>query len=131
MREAMLHHMILADEAFIADLATVRLGAGVQAHMPSQIGLMVELFGALVTFEWLVAHMFSQVLVVRLVAWKAFAATLTFVRLVATVERFVMLGQVASFVKYLITWNASQRIVARGWYLGCCGNCRCTVCCGR
>ena len=44
-----LHHSILADEAFAADVAREWLFADMQAHVSARVSLMVELFGTHLT----------------------------------------------------------------------------------
>ena len=57
----MFDHAIFTDETFAADLAGERFLACVQAHVPAQVRLVVELFGAHLTFVRFVSGMFSQV----------------------------------------------------------------------
>lgn len=87
----MFHHVILAYETLVAYFTNVRFCAGVQTHVSSQIGFMIELFNTLVALEWLVAIVFGHVLRMRLIAWKAFATPLAFEWLFTAVECFIVL----------------------------------------
>ena len=58
----MLHHPVLPDEAFPARVAGERLLAGVQAHVPSEVGLVVKLLRAHLALVRLVASVLRQVL---------------------------------------------------------------------
>ena len=112
-----LHHMILSDEPLATLLTGIRLGARVQTHVPSQISFVVEHLRALLTFERFVALMLREVLLVRLIAGKSFATSLTLERLVAAVESFVVLCQVARFVKHFVALHTSMLGGANhGWY---------------
>lgn len=84
--------MILANETLVTDFADVGLGAGVQAHVSSQIGFMIELFDALVAFKRFVPIVFGHVLGMRLIAWKTLSTTSTLERFFTAMERFIMLG---------------------------------------
>lgn len=87
----MLHHMILSNETLVADLTNVWLCASVQAHVPSQIRFVIELFDALATLEGLVSIVLGHVFGMRLIAWKTLATSLALERLFAAVECFIVL----------------------------------------
>ena len=55
-------HPVFPNEPFAADITGERLLAGVEAHVPSKIRLVVELLGAHLTLVWLVARVLGQVL---------------------------------------------------------------------
>ena len=57
-----LHHSILADEAFAADVAREWLFADMQAHVSARVSLMVELFGTHLTLVGVFPSMLYQVL---------------------------------------------------------------------
>jgi len=57
----MLDHAVLPDESLAADVAGEGLLAGVEAHVPPQVSLVVELFGAHLTLVGLVPGMLGQV----------------------------------------------------------------------
>ncbi len=58
----MFDHAILTYETFATNITGKRLLARVQAHVPPQVRLVVELLGANLTFVWLVSLMFGHVL---------------------------------------------------------------------
>ena len=58
----MFNHAIFPNETFTTNLTGERLLARVQAHVSSQVRLVVELFGTNLAFVWLVARMLGQVL---------------------------------------------------------------------
>ena len=55
-------HPVLADESFAADITGERLLAGVEAHVPSEVRLVIELLRAHFALVRLVARVFCQVL---------------------------------------------------------------------
>lgn len=98
----MLDHVILSDESFAACAARVRLGAGVQAHVPAQVRFVVKFFGALIAFERFAAQMLFHVRLMGLLARESFAAALTLERLLARVECFIVLREIAGLVEHLV-----------------------------
>ena len=58
----MFDHAILAYETFATNITGERLLACVQAHVPPQVRLVVELLGANLAFVGLVSLMFGHVL---------------------------------------------------------------------
>ena len=61
-RVGVLDHPVLADESLAAGVAGEGLLAGVEAHVPAQISLVVELFGAHLALVRLVSGVLGQVL---------------------------------------------------------------------
>ena len=57
-----LDHAVLTDEPFTTDFTGKRFFACMKAHVPSQIGFVIELFGAHFTFVRLVSSMFGKML---------------------------------------------------------------------
>lgn len=104
-----LHHVVLAYEALVADLAHERLLAGVQAHVPPEIRLVVELLRAQRALVRLVAGVLLLVLLEQVRALEPFAAQVTFKRLVSLVERVVVLSQIADPVERLVALRAFER----------------------
>lgn len=98
-----LYHVILADESLATLDARERLATGVQAHMSSQVRLVVECLRTLLALEWFFSRMLCYMLLVRCTAREPLAAPLTFERLIAAVECLVVLGQVAGLVEHFIT----------------------------
>ena len=54
-------HAIFTNETFATNLTGEWLHSRVQAHVPPQVRLVVELFGTNLAFEGLVARMLGQV----------------------------------------------------------------------
>ena len=92
-------HVILADESFAAHLAHERFLSRVQTHVAAQVRLVIELFGAERALVRLVAGMFLLMLGEQFGVLEPFAAHVTLERLVAFVERVVVLGQVTDAVE--------------------------------
>ena len=112
----MFDHVILAYEPFGTDLAHERFLSRVQAHVPPQIGLVIELFRTQRTLVRLVAGMLLLVLAEQFGVLEPFAAHVTLERLVALVERVVVLRQVADAVERLVallTLERAQSVVGR------------------
>lgn len=84
--------MILADKLLSALLACVRLFAAVQGQMASQVGLVIELFGAQLALERLVSGMLGKVQLMRFAGRIAFATPCALEGLLTAVKSFVMLG---------------------------------------
>lgn len=105
-RFTVFQHVVLAYEPLAAGVARERLLARVQTHVPSQVRLVIELFGALVALVGLIAGVFLDVLLVDLVDGEAFAAPLTLEGFVAAVEGLVVLGEVAGFVEDFVAVEA-------------------------
>lgn len=105
MRVHVLHHVVLANESFAALDAGERLAAAMQAHVSTKIRLVIERLCAFqeLALERLVTAMLRYVFLVRGVARESLAASLTFERLFATMERLVVLRQVARLVEHFIT----------------------------
>jgi hypothetical protein len=61
MRVTVLDHMVFADEPLVAEFTPIWFGARVQAHVTTQIGFVVELFGTYLAFERFFAAMFGLV----------------------------------------------------------------------
>lgn len=101
-RLAMLHHVVLPDETLAAGVAGVGLLAGVQAHVPPEVRLVVELLGAEVALVRLIARVLGEVLLVGHLAGEALAAPRALERLVAAVEGLVVLREVARLVEHLV-----------------------------
>lgn len=63
-RVHVLHHVILTNKALAALDARERLTSAMQAHVTSQIGLVIELFRTLLALERFVATVFSDMFLV-------------------------------------------------------------------
>lgn len=98
----MFEHVIFPDEALAALLASVRLLARVKTHVPPQIRLVIELFRALFAFVRLITVVLVLVLLVLTVAGEPFATSATLERLVAVVEGFVVLREIARLHEGLV-----------------------------
>ena len=61
-RVGVLHHPVLSDETLSAHVARERFFAGVQAHVSSQVCLVVELLGAHLALVRLVPRVLCHVL---------------------------------------------------------------------
>ena len=79
------------DQSRASHLAHEGLLAGVEAHVASEVRLVVELFGAERTLVGLVAGVLLLVLLEQLGVLEALAAHVALERLVALVERVVVL----------------------------------------
>ena len=62
MRVGVLDHPVLADETLSADITGEGLLAGVEAHVPSKVRLVIELLRADLALIRLVSRVFCQVL---------------------------------------------------------------------
>ena len=58
----MFDHPVFPNEPFAADITGERLLAGVEAHVPSKVRLVIELFRAALALVRLVSRVFCQVL---------------------------------------------------------------------
>lgn len=112
-RLEMLHHVVLPDETLTAIITGVRLFASVEAHVPSEVGLVVELLRTDLALVRLVAGVLLQVLRVQVLEGEPLAALIAFERLVAGVEALVMLRQVAGPVKDLVALDALVKTILR------------------
>lgn len=105
-RFEVLHHVVLSNETLSASITGVRLFASVQAHVPSEVGLVVELLRTNLTFVGLLSGVLLQVLGVHDFVGKALAALVTFEGLVARVKTLVVLSQIAGLVEDLVALDA-------------------------
>lgn len=96
------HHVVLPDESLAAITADKRFFAGVEAHVPPEVCLVIELLRANLALVWFVSSMLSQVLRVQTLKGKPLAALTTFKRLFARVEALVVLRQITGFIKILV-----------------------------
>ena len=62
MRVGVLDHPVLTDEPLSADITGERLLAGVEAHVPSKVRLVIELLRTDLALVRLVSRVFGQVL---------------------------------------------------------------------
>lgn len=104
----MLHHVILADEALATLVAGIGLGAAVQTHMTSQVGLVVERLRAFLTFEGLVTTVLRFMFQQHLLGFESFSTTDAFEILLANVERLVVLCQVAGLLEIFLALDAAK-----------------------
>jgi len=102
------HHPVLADEALATHVAGERLLARVKAHVASQIGFVVELFGTDFTLVRLVSRVLGEVFLVQQLHWKSLPALSTFKGLFSIVETFIMLLQVTDFLEYFVAFIAPE-----------------------
>ena len=89
-RVCVLHHPVLADEALATHVAGERLLARVKAHVASQIGFVVELFGTDFTLVRLVSRVLGEVFL------KQNSISVKFVNL----QYFTLLQYIQSFSFY-------------------------------
>lgn len=102
----MFQHVVLANEPLPAGVTGVRFLARVQAHVPPQVRLVIELFGALFALVGLLAGMLRDMVLVDHVAGEPFATPLTLERFIATVEGLVVLRQIAGFIEDFVAIEA-------------------------
>lgn len=112
-RLEVLHHVILPDETLAAIITGVGLFAGVQAHVPSEVRLVVELLRANLALVRFFAGVLLQMLGVEILEWKSLTALIAFERLVARVEALVVLREVASLVENFVTLDALVKALLR------------------
>jgi len=103
----MFDHAILAYETFATNITGERLLACVQAHVPPQVRLVVELLGANLAFVGLVSLMFGHVLLIENLDWESFATLSTFERFLTIMEALVVLFQVAQAIKHFIALDTT------------------------
>lgn len=87
----MLYLVIASHEALAALLALVRFDALVQAHVPAQVGFVIELFRAFHALERFVSAMLGDVRGERLGGREALAARFAFKGPGSAMERLVVL----------------------------------------
>ena len=109
-RLAVLQHVILPYETLAAGVTGVGLLASVQAHVPPEVRLVVELLGTKVALVRLVPGVLAVVLLVLGLAGEPLSATRAFERFVARVEGLVVLGEVTRPIEYFITIEAFVQV---------------------
>lgn len=102
----MLHHVIFSDKTFSAIITSIWFFPGVEAHVPSEVGLVVKLLRTDLALVRFVAGMLLQVFRMQVLEGESFTALITFERFVARVEALVMLSQVACPVKNFVALDA-------------------------
>lgn len=95
-------HVILSDESFTASITREWLFARMEAEVPPQIGLVVELLRTPLALVRLLARVLLQVLLVLRLSRKSLPTLGALERLNARVKALVMLRQIARLVEMLI-----------------------------
>lgn len=91
MRVGVLDHPVLTDEPLSADITGERLLAGVEAHVPSKVRLVIELLRTDLALVRLVSRVFGQVLLIQDLDWESLSALVAFEGLLSIVKSLVVL----------------------------------------
>lgn len=108
MSVTMFQHVILPDESFRTNVATIRTHVGMQTCVPPQVRLMVESFRADFTLVWLVTGMLIRMRFKLFVVGETFAAPGTFERFVSAVKTLIVLRQVTRLIEKLMALFAAE-----------------------
>jgi len=103
-----LHHSVFPDETFSTHIASKWFLPGMQAHVTSKVGLVVELFWTYFTLVRLIPGVFRHVLLIKDLHGKSLATLCALKWFFSIMETLIVLLQVTYSVEYFIAFIAPK-----------------------